>query len=127
MDKITKISITGLPEPKDNIFSNALMCGNQVFISGMIADDTSGGAYDQSKSCLDKIKRIVEGVGGRLDDVVKLNIYLTDMANRPDFGKARSELFSGRMPCSTLVEVAALANPDALVEVEATAFVGAGT
>ena len=56
-----------------------------------------------------------------------LNIYLTDMENRPDFGKARSEYFSGRMPCSTLVALTALAAPGALVEIEAGAFLGAGT
>lgn len=125
-DKITKTSVTGVPEPQGNIYSNALKVGNQLFLSGMIADDTGGGAYEQSVSCFRKIQRLIEGAGGRLEDVVKLNVYLTDIAHRPDFGKARSEFFSGRMPCSTLVAVAALANPDAVVEVEATAFIGAG-
>ena len=58
-----------------------------------------------------------------MEDVAKLNIYLTDMENRPDFGKARSEYFSGRMPCSTLVAITALAAPGALVEIEAVAWV----
>ena len=76
--------------------------------------------------CLEKIKELVEAAGGRIEDVVKLNIYLTDMDNRPAFGKARGEYVSGRMPCSTLVAITALAQPGALVEVEATAFIGAG-
>ena len=127
MDKITKLSMTGVPEPAGNIYSNCLGVGNQLFLSGMIAEDTSGDAYAQSVSCFTKIKRIIEGAGGRIEDVIKLNIYLTDIAHRPGFGKARGEFFSGRMPCSTLVAVSALANPDAVVEVEATAFIGAGT
>lgn len=127
MDKITKLSVVGVAEPKGNIYSNCLKVGNQLFLSGMIAEDTGGDAYAQSVSCFDKIKRIIEGAGGRLEDVVKLNIYLTDIAHRPGFGKARGEFFSGRMPCSTLVAVAALANPQAVVEIEAVAFIGAGT
>lgn len=127
MDKITKTSVTGVPEPPGNIYSNCLKIGNMLLLSGMIASDTSGGCYEQSVDAFTKIKHLVEGAGGRLEDVAKLNIYLTDMADRPEFGKARSEFFSGRMPCSTLVAVSALANPDAVVEIEAMAFIGAGT
>jgi len=127
MDKITKTSVTGVPEPEGNIYSNCLKVGNQLFLSGMLADEFSGGIYEQATQCFDKIKRLVEGAGGRMEDIIKLNVYLTDMADRPDFGRARGEFLSGRMPCSTLVAVSALANPDAVVEVEAVAFIGAGT
>ena len=127
MDKITKVSVPGVPEPQGNIYSNCLKVGNQLLLSGMIAVDVSGDAYQQSVECFQKIKSLVEGNAGRMEDVVKLTVYLTDMANRPAFGKARSEFFSGRMPCSTLVAISALADPGALVEVEAMAFVGAGT
>ena len=92
----------------------------------MIADDTSGDAYEQSMNCFYKIKELVEAAGGRMEDVAKLNIDLTDMENRPAFGKARGKYFSRRMPCSTLVAITALAQPGALVEIEATAFLGAG-
>ena len=127
MDKITKLSVPGVPEPKGNIYSNCLKVGNQLILSGMIASDTSGDAYQQSVDCFQKIKSLIEAAGGRIEDVAKINIYLTDMENRPAFGKARSEFFSGRMPCSTLVAISALAAPEALVEIEATAFLGAGT
>ena len=116
-----------MPEPKGNIYSNCLKVGNQLILSGMIASDTSGDAYQQSIDCFQKIKSLIEAAGGRIEDVAKINIYLTDMENRPAFGKARSEFFSGRMPCSTLVAISALAAPEALVEIEATAFLGAGT
>ena len=127
MDKLTKVSVSGVPEPEGNIYSNCLKVGNQLILSGMIAADTSGDCYQQSVDCFKKIKTLIEGAGGRMEDVAKLNIYLTDMENRPDFGKARSEYFSGRMPCSTLVAITALAAPGALVEIEAVAFMGAGT
>lgn len=59
-------------------------------------------------------------------DVVKITIYLTDMKHRAEFGRARAEYFSGRMPCSTLVEVGALAQPGLVVEVDAMAILNAG-
>ena len=127
MDKLTKVSVTTVPEPKGNIYSNCLKIGPQLILSGMIADDTDADAYEQSVNCFYKIKELVEAAGGRMEDVAKLNVYLTDMENRPAFGKARGEAFSGRMPCSTLVAISALAQPGALVEIEATAFLGAGT
>ena len=124
MDKITKISVTGVPEPKGNIYSNALAVGPMLFLSGMTAGEPTGNAYEQSVRCLERIKKLVEAGGGTMADVVKITVYLTDIAYRPDFGKARSEFFSGRMPCSTLVAVSALADPGYLVEVEATAVIG---
>ena len=127
MDKITKVSVPGVPEAAGNIYSNALMVGNQLILSGMISSDTSGDAYEQSVACLEQIKNLVIGCGGRIEDVAKLTVYLTSMDSRPGFGQARSEYFSGRMPCSTLVVISALARPGALVEVEAMAFIGAGT
>jgi len=127
MDKITKVSVTGVPEPEGNIYSNCLKVGNMLILSGMIAPDAGGDAYQQSVDCFEKIKSLIVGAGGRMEDVAKLTVYLTDMENRLAFGKARSEYFSGRMPCSTLVAITALAAPGALVEIEATAFLGAGT
>lgn len=126
MDKMTKISVSGVPEPKDNIYSNGLMVGNQLILSGMVASDPSADPYTQSVQCLEKVKKLVGAAGGKMADVVKLTIYLTDMAYRPDFGRARSEFFSGRMPCSTLVAISALAQPGCVVEVDAMAFIGAG-
>ncbi|MEX2453169.1 MAG: RidA family protein [Rhodospirillaceae bacterium] len=126
MDKITQISVTGIAEPKGIIYSNGLMIGNQLILSGMTAGDPSGDAYEQSVRALQRVKGLVEGAGGKMADVVKLTVYLTDIADRPAFGKARSEFFSGRMPCSTLVAISALAQPGLVVEVDAMAFIGAG-
>ena len=54
MDKITKVSVPGVPEPEGNIYSNCLKVGNQLILSGMIAADTSGDAYQQSIDCFEK-------------------------------------------------------------------------
>ena len=126
MDKLAQITSDAVPEPETNNFCNAFRLGNQLFISGMTASDSGGDAYAQSRSCFEKIQALVEAAGGKLADVVKINVYLTDIEHRAEFSRARAEFFPGRKPCSTLVGISALADPELVVEVEAMAFIGAG-
>ena len=51
-------------------------------------------------------------------------VYLTDIADKAAVGRARSEVFSGDFPCSTLVEVSALVDPGLKVEIEAQGVIG---
>jgi enamine deaminase RidA (YjgF/YER057c/UK114 family) len=60
-----------------------------------------------------------------MDDVVKINIFVTDIREREEVWRARAEYFTGDFPCSTLVEVSGLATPALKVEIEAVGFVGA--
>ena len=132
MENVRQVVSPDVNEPNPPIYSNCLAVGNQLFISGMTAGDGKGGivgdgsAYSQAWQCFDRIKKLVEVEGGTLKDVVKLTLFVTDMSSRPEVGRARNEFFSGRMPCSTLVEVGSLAQPGLTVEIEATAFIGAG-
>jgi enamine deaminase RidA (YjgF/YER057c/UK114 family) len=98
-------------------------------MTAQFGNETAGGdsMYEQSKAVFGKIKALIEEAGGRMDDVVKVNIFVTDIKRREEVWKARSEFFSGDFPVSTLVQVAALARPDLLVEIEAVAFIGAGS
>jgi enamine deaminase RidA (YjgF/YER057c/UK114 family) len=105
--------------------------GNHVFVAGMTAragTDVAGGdsMYGQAKAIFEKIRHLMEAAGGRLDDIVKVVIFVTDIKRREEVWKARREAFSGDFPVSTLVEVRALAAPELLVEVEAIAVLGAG-
>jgi enamine deaminase RidA (YjgF/YER057c/UK114 family) len=105
--------------------------GNQVFIAGMTARvgaEVVGGdsMYGQARSIFEKIRHLMEAAGGRMDDIVKVVIFVTDIKRREEVWKARREVFSGDFPVSTLVEVRALAVPELLVEVEAIAVLGAG-
>jgi enamine deaminase RidA (YjgF/YER057c/UK114 family) len=62
-----------------------------------------------------------------MDDIVKVNIFVTDITRREEVWAARREVFSGDFPVSTLVQVDAVGGrPDCLVEIEAVGFVGAG-
>ena len=121
-----------VPEPPPQTWSNCLVLGNQIFVAGMTAQfgsETRGGdsMYEQSKAVFGKIKALIEEAGGQMNDVVKVNVFVTDIKRREEVWKARAEFFSGDFPVSTLVQVAALARPDLLVEIEAVAFLGAGS
>lgn len=126
MDKIKQITAAAAPEPVNRNFTNCLKVGNQLFLSGMTASDASADAYAQSVSCLGKIKALVEAGGGQMTDVVKITVFVTDIAHRSEFSRARAEFFPGRKPCSTMVGITALAQPGLVVEVEAIAIIGAG-
>lgn len=119
--------------PRPGMFSNARRIGDDLFLSGMHAGDGRGGvlgdgsAYDQAKQTLTKVRHLVEAAGGTMDDVVLLRVYLTDIGDKAEVGRARSEFFTGDFPCSTLVQVGALVDPGLCVEIEAQAMIGSAT
>jgi enamine deaminase RidA (YjgF/YER057c/UK114 family) len=67
----------------------------------------------------------VQAAGGTIADVVKVTIFVTDITQREKVWQARREFFTGDFPASTLVQVAALAEPAIKVEIEAIAHIGA--
>jgi enamine deaminase RidA (YjgF/YER057c/UK114 family) len=126
-----RIGSPQVPEPPPQTWSNCLVVGNQVFVAGMTAragNTLQGGnsMYEQARATFSKIKHLLEAAGGRMDDVVKVNIFVTDIKRREEVWQARREFFTGDFPVSTLVEVSALAAPELLVEIEAVAILGAG-
>jgi 2-iminobutanoate/2-iminopropanoate deaminase len=130
--KIRRVISDRVGEPPPQTWSNCLVCGDQVFIAGMTArgatfdDIAADDAYGQARIIFAKIGHLMEQAGGRMADVVKVTIYVTDIGDREAVWRARREVFSGDFPVSTLIEVSALAHPDMRVEVEATGFLGAG-
>jgi enamine deaminase RidA (YjgF/YER057c/UK114 family) len=127
-----QVTTPAVPEPPAGLFSNCLVVGNTVHISGQHAGAPGGGAMgdgsvlDQTRHALHKIVALVEAAGGTAADIVKLTVYLTDMSRRAEVSVARREFFAEPLPCSTLVGVNALVAPELLVEVDALAMLGAG-
>ena len=74
-----------------------------------------------------KIKDCLQNAGSDMQDVVNMNIYITDMADNKEVWRARQEFFTGDFPCSTLVQVAGLANPAIKVEITCQAMAGSGS
>jgi enamine deaminase RidA (YjgF/YER057c/UK114 family) len=122
------------------IFSEAVTVtgiGNakMIFLAGVGAEDENGArgtirnAGDFAGQChyaYDKIKRVLALHGASLSDVVKITTYMTDLRNRLNMGKCIGETWGGIVfPVHTLIGVSALAFPEMLIEVDATAIVGA--
>jgi len=128
---IRKITTPAVPEPSGEIFSNCLMVGDQIFLSGATASGPDGKAIGgdsmeaQARAVMTKIRLLLEAAGATLADVIKITIYVTDISRRAELGKVRGEFFPGNKPCSTLVEIKALAGPDLLIEIDAVAISGA--
>jgi enamine deaminase RidA (YjgF/YER057c/UK114 family) len=129
--KKRRITSEHVAEPPPDTWSNCLVVGDQVFIAGMTARGGDFGgidgtdAYQQAMAIFTKIKHLMEAAGGSIDDVVKLNIFLTDIADREKIWQARREFFSGDYPVSTLLEVSELVMPEMKVEIEALGILGA--
>jgi enamine deaminase RidA (YjgF/YER057c/UK114 family) len=127
---IVQILSPEVAEPAPGMWSNCLKVGDTVYVSGLTARDKSqqpagGSEYDQARLIFARMAALVEAAGGSLADVVKLNIYLTNIGNREGVWRARRESFSGVFPACTLVEVSALA-PGIDVEIEAVALLHQG-
>ena len=65
----------------------------------------------------------IEALGGKISDVVRTRIYVTDIARWKEVGEAHGEVFGEIRPATTMVEVARLIDDAALVEIEADAIV----
>jgi 2-iminobutanoate/2-iminopropanoate deaminase len=100
-----------------------------LFLAGQVDYDAQGNCAHpgdfkaQTRAVFEALKAQVEAGGGALANIVKINTYVTDIRNRPDYAPIRSEFFSGKAPASTMVAVSALAHPDFLIEIEAIAVI----
>jgi len=127
MSNIVRATSPAVPEPPAGTWSNCLVAGGIAYIAGMTArgSDVAGDEYVQTKAIFTKIRHLVDAAGGTMADVMKVTIFVTDITQREKVWQARREFFTGNFPASTLVQVAALADPVLKVEIEAVAHIGA--
>jgi enamine deaminase RidA (YjgF/YER057c/UK114 family) len=127
-----RITSEHVAEPQPETWSNCKVAGDFVQISGMVSGYRDGviaggdDMYEQARLIFEKISHLMDAAGGKMADIIKVTIFVTDITQREEVWRARREFFSGDFPCSTLVEVAALALPGLLVEIEAWGILGAG-
>jgi enamine deaminase RidA (YjgF/YER057c/UK114 family) len=108
-------------------YSRAVVDGDWCWVSGTTdagPDRTSlhpGDAAAQARAAWAIIERTLDEAGFSLADVVRTRIYITDPADSSAVGRVHGELFGDIRPAATMVQVAGLAHPSILVEVEAEA------
>lgn len=121
------ISIPNVAEPADGrAGSQCIRDGNQLFISGQISYDNGelvglGDPLEQCRQCFRHIDAFVTAAGGTMDDVVSLNIFLSDIRFRQASFDARAEVFNAPGPTATVVGGVDFAFDDLLVEISAIA------
>lgn len=136
---LEKIAIPGLRSVGDRLWSQALRAGPWVLLSGQVAVDhdqrtvgiesgssTTVGPVDpaaQWRQALGNIKELVEAAGGTMADVVKCNVYVTDVRYYVNYQHIRGEFFSDPYPVSTAFVVHQLVHPDWIIEIEAEAYI----
>lgn len=110
-------------------YSQAVKCGNTLYVSGQIYIDPStgemieGSMTDKVNRVMDSIKAIIEASGMTMKDVVKVTIFLTDMGTFPTVNKAYAAYFTENFPARETVQVAGLPK-NAEVEISCVACKG---
>jgi 2-iminobutanoate/2-iminopropanoate deaminase len=123
-----ELKVPGLP-PALSHYTDVVTVGGLAFISGCISVDPEGvlvGKGDvvaQTRQIHEYIAAALEAVGSSFGDIVKVTVYLMDVADRQAVNSVREEFFGDHRPASTLVQISALAVSGALVEIEAVAAV----
>lgn len=128
MSRREEIRVPGLAEPISH-YTDAVRAGELLFVSGVVPVDGEGrlvGGDDivaQARQVLENLGAVLAAAEATFADVVKVTVYLTDIADRARINPVRQEVFGEARPASTLVEVSALAVPGAKLEIEAVALI----
>ncbi len=108
-------------------YSRAVRAGNTISVTGTVGVEADGTFAPtlkaQTARALTIITAAVEALGGKISDVVRTRIYVTEIARWKEVGEAHGAVFGDIRPATTMVEVARLIDDAALVEVEADAIV----
>lgn len=110
-------------------YSRAVRVGDRIEVAGTTATDENGDPvapgqpYEQAAHAYGLVEDAIREAGGVPSDVVRTRMFVTDVEDWQEIGRAHGEAFGDAKPAATMVEVAALIDPALVVEVESTAIV----
>ena len=104
-------------------YSRAVRVGQLVFVAGTTATD-SADAYGQTAGALRKIEAALQEAGATRQDIVRTRIFVRDIEQWEEIGRAHREFFGENRPAATMVEVSRFIDRAILVEIEADAVIG---
>ena len=114
----------------DNDLCQAVVAGNTVYLRGQIGQDLEtresvgiGDVAAQTEQAMANIAMLLEEAGSKLEDIVKIVVYLTDIRYRDPVYQVMGRWLKGVYPVSTGIVVTALARPEWVVEIDATAVI----
>jgi enamine deaminase RidA (YjgF/YER057c/UK114 family) len=126
MVEIQRLIVPGQHQPYSH-YCHVVRAGPHIWISGAVGVSASGeipaGVVEQFALAMQNLDACLRAAGGRPEYVVKVNIYLTDIADRAAINPERIRYFGEHRPASTLVGVTSLVAAELKVEIEAQAFV----
>jgi reactive intermediate/imine deaminase len=124
MPPIERLTLDSQPKPVSH-YCHVVKAGNLIWISGTVGIGRDGsipdGVVEQFELAVANLDACLKAVGAGAEHVVKVTVYLTDVADRQKINPVRQRYFGAHRPASTLVEVSALVLPALKVEIEAQA------
>lgn len=124
---VERINPRGVGPPPRRGYSHVVKAGNTVYVAGQVARDVNGNTVGkgdfaaQLNQVFDNLQACLQAVGGDLQDLVKVTVYMTRREDLPTYYSIRGQRLPEDRPASTLVFVSGLADPEFLVEIEGTA------
>jgi enamine deaminase RidA (YjgF/YER057c/UK114 family) len=114
-------------EPKMG-YSRAVRSGNWIAVTGTVGIGADGKypptLEEQTRRSLRIIQAAIEALGGKMTQVIRTRMFVTDVSKWEEVAKVHGEIFGEIRPATTIVEVAKLIDADAMIEIEADAVVG---
>jgi 2-iminobutanoate/2-iminopropanoate deaminase len=124
---IERLSPPGIAAPRGP-YSPAVRAGGFIYVSGQVPIDpvtnkpVAGDVQAETRQVLSNVRRILEGCGASLADVVKCTVFLADVKDFAAMNEVYTEFFGAAKPARTTVAIAALPLAGAKVEIDAVAY-----